>query len=85
MRLGGAGAAIAEVAKFGDHVCAGAEFQARGLQQVEAIAERRSAIVDALTIVLALASAVLLIRYKVNSAWLVLGGGIAGIAWKSLV
>ena len=31
---------------------------------------------------LALVAAVLLIRYRVNSAWLVLGGGIVGIVWR---
>ncbi|MBZ5659423.1 MAG: chromate efflux transporter [Acidobacteriia bacterium] len=39
----------------------------------------RSAIVDALTIALAIASAVLLLRFRINSAWLVLGGAMAGI------
>jgi len=40
----------------------------------------RSALVDGMTIALAVASAVLLLRFRVNSAWLVLGGGLAGIA-----
>lgn len=40
----------------------------------------RSAIIDPLTAILALAAAVLLIRLKVNSAWLVLGGGLVGLA-----
>jgi chromate transporter len=40
----------------------------------------RAALVDALTIGLAVASAILLFRYRVNSAWLVLGGALAGIA-----
>jgi chromate transporter len=40
----------------------------------------RSAIVDWLTIGLAVASAVLLLRYRINSAWLVLGGALIGIA-----
>jgi chromate transporter len=39
----------------------------------------RSAIVDWLTIGLAIASAVLLLRFRINSAWLVLGGAILGI------
>jgi len=39
----------------------------------------RSALVDVPTIVLALASAVLLVRYRVNSAWLVLAGAAAGL------
>ena len=40
----------------------------------------RSAIVDWVTIGLAIASAVLLLRFRVNSAWLVLGGAVIGIA-----
>lgn len=39
----------------------------------------RAALVDVKTIVLALVSAVILFRFRVNSAWLVLGGGIAGL------
>jgi chromate transporter len=38
-----------------------------------------TAIVDATTIALAVASAVLLIRYHVNSAWLVLGAALVGL------
>jgi chromate transporter len=40
----------------------------------------RAAIIDVPSLVLALASAALLLRYGANSAWLVLGGGIAGLA-----
>jgi chromate transporter len=40
----------------------------------------RSAIVDWLTVGLAIASAVLLIRFRINSAWLVFGGAVIGIA-----
>ncbi|NPC85138.1 chromate transporter, partial [Pyxidicoccus fallax] len=36
-------------------------------------------LVDAWTVGLAGVSAVLLIRFRVNSAWLVLGGGVAGM------
>ena len=42
----------------------------------------RSAIVDWLTIALAIASVVLLLRFRINSAWLVLGGAILGIATR---
>jgi chromate transporter len=38
----------------------------------------RAAVVDPATVVLGLASAVLLLRYRVNSAWLVLGGALVG-------
>ena len=44
----------------------------------------RSAIVDVWTAVIALVSAVLLLRFRVSSAWLVLGGGILGIAVQAL-
>ena len=39
----------------------------------------RAALVNVPAMVLALVSAVLVFRYKVNSAWLVLGGALAGI------
>jgi chromate transporter len=39
----------------------------------------RAALVDWLTLILALAAALLLLRFKLNSAWLVAGGGIAGL------
>src|SRR5208337_373944 len=45
----------------------------------------RAAIVDWFTLLLGIASAVLLIRYRrVNSAWLVLGAGLLGIAKHGL-
>ncbi|MGZ6125016.1 MAG: chromate efflux transporter [Myxococcales bacterium] len=40
----------------------------------------RAAIVDVPTAALALAAAVLLVRFRINSAWLVLGGALAGLA-----
>ena len=40
----------------------------------------RAAIVDVTTMILAASSALILIRYRVNSAWLVLGGGVVGLA-----
>jgi chromate transporter len=45
----------------------------------------RDAIIDPLTAALALVAAVLLIRSRVNSAWLVLGGGIVGLAAQQIV
>jgi chromate transporter len=39
----------------------------------------RAAIVDALTVALAAVATLLLIRYRVNSTWLVLGGGLVGV------
>lgn len=40
----------------------------------------RATLVDAITIALFAASAVVLMRFRLNSAWLVLGGAIAGLA-----
>jgi chromate transporter len=39
----------------------------------------RAALVDLLTVVLALLSAIVVFRFKVNSAWLVLAGGVVGL------
>jgi chromate transporter len=43
----------------------------------------RAAIVDVATALLAAASAVLLIRLRLNSAWLVLGGALIGFGARS--
>jgi chromate transporter len=43
-----------------------------------------AAIVDRSTAVLAMVSAVVLLRYPINSVWLVLGGAAAGLALSSL-
>jgi chromate transporter len=39
----------------------------------------RAALVDVPTLIIAAAGLVALIRYRVNSAWLVLGGAAAGL------
>lgn len=39
----------------------------------------RASLVDPITIFIGLASAVLLIKFRVNSTWLVLGGGLIGL------
>jgi chromate transporter len=44
----------------------------------------RDAIIDPLTATLAIAAAVLLIRFRVNSSWLVLAGAIVGLAGNQL-
>lgn len=50
-----------------------------GLMTVVTMQLARSALVDWFTFVLAALSAVLLIRFKVNSAWLVLGRAVIGL------
>jgi chromate transporter len=59
---------------FLDGVNAGAV----ALMTVVGVQLARAAVVDVATAVLAVGSAVVLLRWKVNSAWLVLAGGIAG-------
>jgi chromate transporter len=45
----------------------------------------RAGIVDWFTIALTVASLFLVFRSKVNSAWLILGGGLIGVAYKLAV
>ena len=54
-----------------------------GLMAAVAVLLAREAVVDWMTLALALTSAALLLRFRVNSAWLVLGGGAVGLvaAW----
>ncbi|HJZ46577.1 MAG TPA: chromate efflux transporter, partial [Roseiflexaceae bacterium] len=58
----------------------GVNITALGLMAGVTIVLGRAAIVDWLSALLAAAAALLLIRLKVNSAWLVLGGGLVGFA-----
>ncbi len=44
----------------------------------------RAALVDLKTVLLAVASGVLLVRYKLNSTWLIAGGALVGIASQAL-
>lgn len=44
----------------------------------------RSSLIDPLTIALALLSAIALLRFRVNSAWLILLGGLTGLLWETL-
>jgi chromate transporter len=39
----------------------------------------RSSLIDSLTIILALISAILLFQFRVNSTWLILGGALVGL------
>lgn len=60
----------------------GANAAALGLMGAVAWQLGVTSIVDLLTLLLALVAAVLLIRHRVNSAWLVLGGAAAGLVFK---
>jgi chromate transporter len=58
----------------------GANAAAVGLMAAVAVQLGISSIVDPLTAGLAVLAAVLLIRLRINSAWLVVGGGLVGLA-----
>ena len=62
----------------------GVNAAALGLMAAVTLELGRAAIVDPLTALLALASLAVLVRWKVNSAWLVLGGGAIGLAARLL-
>jgi chromate transporter len=62
----------------------GVNVAALGLMAGVAWELGRAAIVDAVTAVLAVVSALLLIRFKTGSVWLILGGGAIGIAYRLL-
>jgi chromate transporter len=57
----------------------GANAAAVGLMLAVVWQFATSSIVDPLTVALLVVAAVLLIRWRINSAWLVLGGGIVGV------
>ena len=63
----------------------GVNVAALGLMAGVAWELGRAAIVDPVTAVLAVASAILLIRFKTSSVWLILGGGAVGIAWRLIM
>ncbi len=56
----------------------GVNAAALGLMLLVTLQLGRAAIVDIKTLALALISAILLIAFRINSAWLVVGGGIVG-------
>lgn len=55
-----------------------------GLMAVVTYTLGRAAIVDWLTVVLTLLSLIAVFRFKINSAWLVLGGGLVGFVARYL-
>jgi chromate transporter len=63
----------------------GVNVAAIGLMSGVAWQLGRAAVVDWLTAVLAGVTALLLIRFKLNSAWLVMGGGLIGLAYHAFI
>lgn len=63
----------------------GVNVAALGLMAAVAIELGRAAIVDGLTIGIGLVAGILLIRFKVNSVWLLAGGSAVGVVWRVLL
>jgi chromate transporter len=57
----------------------GVNVAALGLMAGVTVELARAALVDLPTIALALLAAVVLLRFRINSVWLVVGGGVAGV------
>ena len=55
-----------------------------GLMAVVTYTLATSALIDWLTIVLASASAIALFRFKINSVWLIVVGGVIGLLWQGI-
>ena len=64
--------------KVVSHVLDGVNAAAIALMAAVTIQLGQAALVSLPTVLVFLASAVLLIRFKVNSTWLIIGGGVAG-------
>jgi chromate transporter len=60
----------------------GVNVAALGLMMAITVELGQNAIVDVVTAVLAIGAAILLIRYKINSTWLIVGGGIIGVIYS---
>lgn len=63
----------------------GVNVAAIGLMVGVTVELGQAAIIDLFTLGLSVGAAVLLIRYKVNSTWLILGAGIIGMVYKIAV
>lgn len=63
----------------------GVNMAAIGLMAAVTLELGRAALIDSVTVALALAAAVLLIRFRVNSTRLILGGGLVGVIYQLLL
>ena len=60
----------------------GVNAAALGLMAAVTLVLARAALLDPFTVVLSIAALVVLLRWNVNSGWIVLAGGLLGIAWR---
>jgi chromate transporter len=64
---------------FFSHLLDGVNAAALGLMAAVTLQLARASLVGPLTLALALAAAFLLLRFKPNATWLVLGGAVVGL------
>jgi chromate transporter len=62
----------------------GVNAAAIGLMAAVTVELARAAYVDVIAVILSIVAAVLLIHYKVNSTWLIIGGAVVGLARMAL-
>jgi chromate transporter len=60
----------------------GVNISSLGLMAGVTLQLGKAALVDPFAVLLAIASAVFLFRFRTNSTWLILGGGVAGIVYQ---
>ena len=60
----------------------GVNAAAIGLMAAVTLELGQAALVDPLTVMLTAAAAVLMIKYRINSTWLIIGGGLIGIVFR---
>lgn len=66
--------------KFFGSLLDGINAVSLGLMAAVLVQLGRSSLIDPVTILIGFISAILLIRYRVNSTWLIMGGGLIGLA-----
>jgi chromate transporter len=62
----------------------GVNVAAIGLMAAVTVELAQAALIDVITVGLAIGAAVLLIRCKINATWLMIGGGVIGMVYKLL-
>jgi chromate transporter len=63
----------------------GVNVAAIGLMAGVTVELAEAAFVDIVTVIMAVIAAIALIRFRINSAWIVAAGGIIGIVYQGLV
>lgn len=63
----------------------GVNAAALGLMAAVTVQLGRSALVDAVTVLLAVAGLLVLLRFRLNSAWLVIAGAVVGLVYQGLI